>query len=121
MTKDKMKKILRTAVAHAVDGNVWKKFSSPSVARGKTVFPLQSAEQEQLGVRWDYDEVITTDGKVYNKFQLQPNAGKVPSTIKKWREANGGTHAVMADVYVKKDGTKDDVEEGLTAAIDKVK
>ncbi|KAN0118954.1 hypothetical protein V8E52_004726 [Russula decolorans] len=117
-----MKKILRTAVANAVEGNVWKKFSSPSVARGKTVFPQKSAEQERFGVRWDYDkEVTTTDGKVYHKFQLQPNAGKVPSTIKKWREENGGTHGVMADVFVKKDGTKDDVEEGLTAAIDKVK
>lgn len=115
-----MKKILRTAVASAVDGNVWKKFSSPTVARGKAVFPQKESEQEKLGVRWDYDKEITTDGKVYNKFQLQANSGKVPSTIKKWREANGD-HAVMADVLVKKGGTKEDVEKGLTDGIDKVK
>lgn len=44
----------------------------------------------------------------------------MPSTIKQWREANGGTHAVTADVFVKKDGTKEDVEEGLKAAINQV-
>lgn len=62
-------------------------------------------------VRWDYSGEIKRGDTVYHKFKLQPNAGKVPSTIKNWRDANGGTHAVMADVYVKKDGTKEDVEE----------
>ncbi|KAG1904129.1 uncharacterized protein F5891DRAFT_1126998 [Suillus fuscotomentosus] len=107
-----MKKFLRIANARA--------FTNPTVGRGKTVFPKKEAELEQLGVRWDYDGEVTTKGTVYHKFQLQANAGKVPSTIKQWREANGGTHAVMADVFVKKDGTKEDVEEGLQAAIDQV-
>ncbi|KAK0466504.1 hypothetical protein IW261DRAFT_1574576 [Armillaria novae-zelandiae] len=49
-----------------------------------------------------------------------PNAGKIPTSIKNWREANGGTHVVMADVYVKKDGTKADAEAALQAAIDEV-
>lgn len=62
-------------------------------------------------VRWDYSGEIKRGDTVYHKFKLQPNAGKVPSTIKNWRDANGGTHAIMADVYVKKDGTKEDVEE----------
>ncbi|KAH7931314.1 hypothetical protein BV22DRAFT_1115669 [Leucogyrophana mollusca] len=115
-----MKKILRTATTHAVNGKTWQKFTKPTVGRGKTVYPKKEAEQEQLGVRWDYDGEIISDGTVYHKFQMQPNAGKVPSTIKQWREANGGTHAVMANAYVKKDGTKEDVEEGLKAAIDQV-
>ncbi|KAG2115176.1 uncharacterized protein F5147DRAFT_769636 [Suillus discolor] len=87
LTKDKMKKVLRTAITHAVDGKAWQKLANPTAGRGK---------------------------------MLQANAGKVPSTIKQWREANGGTHAVMADVFVKKDGTKEDVEEGLEAAINYV-
>lgn len=116
-----MKKILRTAAAKAVNGNAWQKFSNPTAGRGKTVFPKKDSEQEQLGVRWDYDgEITSEEGTIYHKFQLQPNAGNVPSTIKRWREANGGTHAVMADVLVKKDGTKKDVEEGLETAIDQV-
>ncbi|KZT05315.1 uncharacterized protein LAESUDRAFT_760480 [Laetiporus sulphureus 93-53] len=116
-----MKKILRTAAAHAIDGRTWKKFTNLTVGWGKTVFPQYGPEQEQLSVRWDYDgETVDSDDTVYHKFQLQPNTGKVPTTIKRWREANGGTHTVMADVYVKKDGTKEDVEESLKAAIEKV-
>lgn len=45
-------------------------------------------------------------------FQIQPNAGKVPSTIREWREKNGGTHAVMGVMYVKKGGSVDDVAAG---------
>ena len=42
-----------------------------------------------------------------HKSNLQPNAGEdIPSAIKSWRQDNGGTHKVMATVYVKKDGTK---------------
>ena len=53
-------------------------------------------------------------------FAQQANAGKVPSSIKQWRESNGGTHAVMATGYVKKDGTKEDVEKGLYEAANSV-
>ena len=53
---------------------------------------------------------------------MQPNAGtKIPSSIKQWREKNGGTHAVMANVYVKKDGTKEDAQTSLENAINQVK
>jgi len=115
-----MKKSIGGAVNTVVEGNAWKKFSEVSVGRGKTVFPKSQAEQERVGVRWDYDgEVTRTDG-TYNKFQMQPNAGKIPSSIKDWREKNGGTHAVMASVYVKKGGSKDDVKEGLEEGAKKV-
>ena len=53
------------------------------------------------GVRWDYDGIMEAeDGKKFDKVQLQPNAGKVPSTIDRWRKKNGGTHAVMGTMYV---------------------
>jgi hypothetical protein len=41
---------------------------------------------------------------------------EVPSTIKTWRDANGDVYAVMAKVLVKKDGTKEDVENALAEA-----
>jgi hypothetical protein len=111
-----MKKSVNSAVSKAIDGNTWKKFTEVSVARGKTVFPKSSADQERVGVRWDYDGQISRLDGVYNKFQMQPNAGKIPSSIKQWREANGGTHSVMASAYVKQGGSKDDVKKGLEEA-----
>ncbi|OOF98688.1 hypothetical protein ASPCADRAFT_204463 [Aspergillus carbonarius ITEM 5010] len=113
-----MQKALKSAVGKAVEGNAWKKFTNPTAGPGKTAFPKGQAEQERLGVRWDYDGEVTDDDAdvVYHKFQMQPNAGKVPSTIKRWRENHGGTHAVMATALVKKDGSKEDVEEGLKEA-----
>ena len=100
-----------------VSSNGWKKLARPTVGRGSTAYPKDPAEQQRLGVRYDYDGEITRDGTVYHKFQMQPNAGNdIPSTIKKWRDANGGTHAVMTKVFVKKDGTKEDVESALAEA-----
>ncbi|EMF14896.1 uncharacterized protein SEPMUDRAFT_146927 [Sphaerulina musiva SO2202] len=111
-----MKKALTPGINGASEGNMWKKFTNVSVGRGKTVFPRSPAEQERFGVRWDFDgEVVKPDG-VYNKFRMQPNAGKIPSSIKAWRDANGGTHAVMADAYIKKEGSQDDVQKGLEDA-----
>ena len=115
-----MKKVIRTAIGQATEGNTWQKFANPSAGRGNTVFPKSKAEQERIGIRWDYDGQVEKDGTVYHKFQLQPNAGKVPSTIKRWRDANGGTHAVMASVLVKKDGTKEDVETALKEGAESV-
>lgn len=114
-----MFKSLGNAVTKAVEGNRWTKFSNPSAGRGKTVFPTGSKDQENLGVRWDYDGETNIGGDTYHKFQMQPNAGKIPAGIKDWRERNGGTHAVMASAYVKKDGTKEDVREALSAAAEK--
>ncbi|PWY91882.1 hypothetical protein BO94DRAFT_461369 [Aspergillus sclerotioniger CBS 115572] len=93
-----------------------KKFFSPTAARGKPVWPKTQADLLRYGVRWDYDGIITKeDGKEYHKFQLQPNAGKVPSTIKEWRDNNGGTHAVMATMYIDKGTNPDD--ETFEAAV----
>lgn len=79
-------------------------------------FPKGQGEQERLGVRWDYDREMTKADRPYNKFQMQPNAGKVPSSIKRWRDANGGTHAVMASAFVKKGSTKEDIQKALIEA-----
>lgn len=115
-----LSKSLSKSVAKSVEGTTWKKFTNPSATRGKTVHPKTSAEQESIGTRWDYDGEVTKADGVYHKFQLQANAGKVPSSIKQWRESKGGTHAVMATGYVKKDGTKEDVEKGLYEAANSV-
>ncbi|KAF2726657.1 hypothetical protein EJ04DRAFT_173934 [Polyplosphaeria fusca] len=90
-----------------------KKFTSVSVNRGKTAFPKAPKDLESLGIRWDFDGEVTQGEQVYNKFQIQPNAGKIPSSIKDWREKNGGTHAVMGTMYVKKGGSKGDVQEAF--------
>lgn len=80
-----------------------KKFFQPTVARGKTVWPKSQADLLRFGIRWDYDGVVTgDDGVEYHKYQLQPNSGKIPSTIQRWRENNGGTHAVLTNMYIPK-------------------
>lgn len=84
------------------------------------MYPKSSGDQEQIGVRWTYDGEVTKSDGVYNKFRMQPNAGKIPSSIKQWREENGGTHSVMASALVKKGGTKDDVQKGLEEAVKSV-
>ncbi|KAM5467496.1 hypothetical protein MauCBS54593_005467 [Microsporum audouinii] len=104
-----LSKTLLTAI-HFIRGRPadLRKFFEPTVARGKTVWPKTPADLLRFGVRWDYDGVITkSDGKEYHKYQLQPNAGKIPSSIKEWRDKNGGTHAVMAIMYIPKDVTVD--------------
>ena len=90
-----------------------KKFTSVSVSRGKTAYPKTSKDLENLGIRFDFDGEIDQNGKTYNKFQIQPNDGKIPSSVKRWRDNNGGTHAVMGSMFVKKGGTADDVKEGF--------
>jgi hypothetical protein len=60
-----------------------KKFFMPTVSRGKTVWPKNAADLLRYGVRWDYDGLIErADGQKYHKYQLQPNAGDIPTTIK---------------------------------------
>ncbi len=76
------------------------KFFKPSVCRGKTVWPKTSTDLLRYGVRRDYDGVVTYENKKCHKFQLQPIAGKIPSTIKQWRDKNGGTHAVIGVMYI---------------------
>jgi len=90
-----------------------KKFTNCSVGRGLTAYPKTSKELENLGLRWDFDGEVQLDGKTFNKFQIQPNAGKVPSSIRQWREANGGTHAVMGSMYVEKGGPAESATDGF--------
>ena len=66
--------------------------------------------------------MVAKDGTECHKYNVQPNADKaVPSAIQRWREANGGTYAILVTVYVKKDGTKEDVERALEDACKDVK
>lgn len=109
-------KVIKALIAEAMKGNTWQKFANPSAARGKTAYPKTSADQEKFGIRFDYDKVVTQDdGTECHMFKMQPNAGKIPSSIKAWRDKNG-THAVMANVLVKKGGTMEEVETALDAA-----
>ena len=48
-------------------------------------------------------------------FKMQANVGKIPSSIKTWRDKHG-TDAVMATVLVKKDATMEEVKATLEAA-----
>ncbi|KAI4167868.1 MAG: hypothetical protein LQ343_006882 [Gyalolechia ehrenbergii] len=64
----------------------------------------KSNAQETIGVRFDFDGEVTEADGVYNKFNVQPNAGKLPSTFKNWRDRNGGTHAIMTTALLEKDG-----------------
>ncbi|KAG2413238.1 hypothetical protein HFD88_002427 [Aspergillus terreus] len=116
-----MQNTLKSAIGRALEGNAWTNFTDPTAGRGHTTFPKGPADQERLGVRWGYDGEVTNAYGVYHKFQMQPNAGKVPSAIRRWREGHGGTHAVMATALVKKGGTKEDVENGLKEAAATVK
>lgn len=92
---------------------VSKKLTSVSVTRGGTAWPKSQKDLQNNGIRFDYDGEVTQNGVTYNKFQVQPNGGKVPSSISQWRDANGGTHAVMGSMYVKKGGTQSNVKSSF--------
>jgi len=113
-------KTIQSAASQITSSNLWKKFVKPTVSRGKTVWPKTQKELEKHGIRWDYDGEVTVEGVVYHKYQCQPNAGKIPTSIKNWREANGGTHAVMGTMLVKKDGAADDVKASMDGLIDDI-
>ena len=83
--------------------------------------PKSKADQERLGARWDHDGETTRSDGAYHKPQMQPNAGKVLSSIEEWKRKHDGTHAVMATALVKKGGTKDDVQKSLEEATKGVK
>ncbi|KAI9672561.1 MAG: hypothetical protein M1817_003327 [Caeruleum heppii] len=99
-----IKKCVRTVVEAILSrpGDL-RKFFRVTVGRGQTVWPKSPKDQLRYGLRLDYDGVVTRNGKEYNKFQVQPNAGKIPSPIKEWRESHGGTHAVFGTVFIEKD------------------
>jgi len=107
-------KIIKALITEATKGNTWQKFANPSAARGNTAYP--KTNQEKYGIRYDYDKVVTqADGTEYHMFKMQANAGKIPSSIKGWRDKHG-TDAVMATVLVKKGATMEEVKAALEAA-----
>ncbi|PPQ75139.1 hypothetical protein CVT25_007938 [Psilocybe cyanescens] len=109
-------KIFKALSGEVMKGNLWKKFTEPTVGRGKTAYPKTSADQEKFGIRFDYDMVVTQeDGTEYHMFKMQANAGKIPSCIKAWRDKHG-TDAVISKVLIKKDGTMEEVRDALDAA-----
>lgn len=117
-----IKQLLRNAVASATLNNKYKKFASVSVRRGNTVYPVTSKLQLQLGVRWVYDSQFKAeDGLVYNTFTMQPSGGKIPSPLKKWRDANGGAQAGMGHVRVRQDGSREEVLQALLEGIENTK
>lgn len=113
-------KIIKALIAEAVKGNTWQKFANPSVAHGKTAFPKTSGDQEKYGIRYDYDTVVNKERTDFHTFKMQPNKGKIPSSIKTWRDKHG-TDAVMATVWVKKDASAEEVEAALDAAREEFK
>jgi hypothetical protein len=43
-----------------------------------------------------------------------------PYLNRELEEENGGTHAVMGSIFVKKDGTEEDVEAGIQEGLDEI-
>ena len=108
-------KVFKALIAEATKGNTWQKFAYPSAARGKTAYPKTPGDQERYGIRYDYDTLVNKDGTDFHTFKMQPNKGKIPPSIKLWRDKNG-TDAVMATVWVKKDASAEEVKAALEAA-----
>ncbi|KAI1975377.1 hypothetical protein LOZ53_003930 [Ophidiomyces ophidiicola] len=98
-------------------GNIWKKFVNPTVRCGQTIYPPR-INQEEVGIQYDYNGEIMKESVVYHKYNIQPNAGKIKTAFKNWRDTNGDTHATMTSILVKKDGTKDDVKAAVEGAAD---
>lgn len=115
-------KAFKSLTSELMSNNMWMKLVDMTVGRSLTAYLREAKMQLKLGVRFDFDKTIThEDGTEYNMFKLQANARKIPSTIQAWRDKNGGTHAVIATVLIKKNGTTDDVKAAIEAAKQKFK
>lgn len=115
-----MEKAVKAFMTEALKGNNWTKFPNPSVPRGQTAFPRRPGDQERLGIRCDYDTVVNKDGIDYHTYKMQANQGKIPSSIKAWRDKNG-TDAVMTIIWVKVDATEEEVSAALEDAAKRFK
>ena len=99
-----------------------RKFFAPKVGRGKTIWPLTDKQLLRYGFWWDFDGVFTKEEGDFFKYQLQLNAGKIPSTLALWRKTIGGTHATLTSMYIPV-ATEPDVEifqQALKTAIDEI-
>lgn len=114
-------KALKGLAASVKSAGACKKLANVTVSRGKTAWPKKQADLESVGVRFDYDGQVEQNGNTYEKFQIQPNAGKIPASIKEWREKNGGTHAVLTTIYVKKDASDDEVEAAIEKGLEDIR
>ena len=97
-----------------------KRLTKPTVNQGKTAVPRAPRYQQHIGLRLDYAGEVIRNGVVEHKYQLQANSGKVHTSIENWKRRNGGTHAVISTIYVKKNGRKDDVADGLDDDFDNI-
>lgn len=97
-----MKKFQKPILKEVSQG--WKKLTNVKVPMGRTALPTSPKKMEPVGVRFDFAGEIEKDKQLFNKYKIQPNAGKVSSSIREWRDKNGGTHGVMTEIDIKKDG-----------------
>lgn len=92
----------------------YKKLIRPTISLHGTAFPKTKPDLEKLGVRFDFAGTIEEQGKKLHCFQVQVNAGKIPTSWKQWRQKHEkGTHGIVATIKVPDNGTKDDVQAAL--------
>ena len=105
-------KLFKIFIAEVMKGKTktWQKFMSPATARGQMAFPKKPTHQEKFGIQFDYKKVVIKDGIEYNLFKMQANLGKIPSSIKHWRDKHSRTDVTMARAYIKTDRTKVEVK-----------
>jgi hypothetical protein len=113
-------KTLKTVSKGVGESGGWKKLAIPTISRGKTAWPKTKPDLERYGVRFDYDGTVDQGGQTFHKYQLQPNAGKIPASIEDWRKKNGGTHGVMASILIKEGATKEEVTQAVEDGIKNV-
>ncbi|KAG2061254.1 hypothetical protein BDR06DRAFT_946674 [Suillus hirtellus] len=82
-----MKKFLRTAITHAVDGKAWQKFANSIASWDKTVVPKKRPS-------WN------------NPASAGTMTGRSPPRARFTISSSCRQTTVMADMFVKKDGTK---------------
>ena len=92
--------------------NIKKKFASPSVSPGGTVWPKNPSDQSKFGFRWDLDVPVqildhrpgAEEGTMReaNRFKLQANSQAEPKSVQEWIQKQGkkGTHADITYVDV---------------------
>ena len=106
-----------------LDGKGWEKLTRVTVKEGEIAQPTNPLKRTELGVRFIYiGQVVCEDG-IYNRFFMKPNAGNIQTTLKKWRNWRGqasGAHTTMAEMFVKRNGSKKDVEKGIDRVTEEV-
>ncbi|OXV06723.1 hypothetical protein Egran_05511 [Elaphomyces granulatus] len=90
-----VQKIMIAVEFAAVKPAILKKFFTPTVAVGKTIWPKPQTDMFNFGVRWEYGGTFTDfDGKQYHNYRIQPDVGKVHPAIQKWCDDHGVQKAI---------------------------